>query len=177
MEEPIEDFEALFRDRYRTIMRFIFQRVDDRALAEDLSAEVFARALEKHLAGTEITMRWMIATARHLVGNEYQRRTSERERIRRVLLEEMLETGDDGGFEAVEVRFAVTRLRPLDALAVQLTYWDALPAAEAAEVMGCSKGALWVRLTRARATLRTFLTEGRSLESASTRPARGDADG
>ena len=177
VEETIEDFEALFRDRYRTIMRFILQRVDDRELAEDLSAEVFARALEKHRLGAEITLRWMIATARNLVGNEYQRRTSERERIRRVLLEEVLDAGDDGGFEAVEVRFAVTRLRPLDALAVQLTYWDGLPAAEAAEVIGCSKGALWVRLTRARAALRAFLTEGHSLESAAARPTRGDTDG
>lgn len=177
MQEPIEDFEALFRDRYRAIVRFILQRVDDRELAEDLSAEVFARALEKHREGREITMRWMIAAARNLIGNEYQRRTNERERIRRVLLEEVLDAGDDGGFEAVEIRYAVTRLRPLDALAVQLTYWDGLPAADAAEVMGCSKGALWVRLTRARAILRGLLTEGRSLESVALRPARGDANG
>lgn len=177
MEEPVEDFEAFFRARYRTILRFILQRVDDRELAEDLSAEAFTRAWKKHQEGVSITMRWMIATARNLVGNEYQRRASERERIRRVLIEEVLDAGDDGGYDAVEVRFAVTKLPPLDALAIQLTYWDGLPASDAAEVMGCSKGAIWVRLTRARATLRALLTEGVSLESMAPTSARGSADG
>lgn len=177
MEPPFEDFEAFFRARYRTIMRFILHRVDDRELAEDLGAEAFARAWEKHQDGTVITMRWMVATARNLIGNEYQRRVSERERIRRVLIEEVLDAGDEGGYDAVEVRYAVTQLPPLDALAIQLTYWDGLPAADAAEVMGCSKGALWVRLTRARATLRTLLTDGGRLDPADARLTGRSADG
>lgn len=158
-------------------MRFILQRVDDRELAEDLVAEAFARAWKKHQDGIPITMRWMIATARNLVGNEYQRRTSDRERMRRVLIEEVLDAGDEGGYDAVEVRIAVTKLRPLDALAIQLTYWDGLPAADVAEVMECSRGALWVRLTRARATLRSLLNDGLSLESMVPKPASGSANG
>lgn len=159
MEVPVDDFERFFRERYRTLVRFIYQRVSDRELAEDLAAEAFTRALSKHDAGVTITMRWLIATARNLIGNEYQRRESDRERVRRVFVEDVVAAGDEGAFVAVEVRHAMTKLRPLDALALQLTYWDGLPAADAAAVMECTRGAFWARLTRARAALKRALAD------------------
>ncbi len=53
----------------------------------------------------------------------------------------------------------MTRLRPADALVLQLTYWHGLSAGEAAQFLECSTGALWVRLTRARAALRRELRD------------------
>ncbi|MDR1800096.1 MAG: hypothetical protein LBR19_09515 [Bifidobacteriaceae bacterium] len=38
-------------------------------------------------------------------------------------------------------------------------YWEELSAGECAQVLGCSTGAVWVRLHRARAALREVLGE------------------
>ena len=46
MEPDPEDFTTLYKRSYRTILRYIYQRVNDHALAEDLTAETYARALE-----------------------------------------------------------------------------------------------------------------------------------
>ncbi|RGE22396.1 RNA polymerase sigma factor [Leucobacter sp. wl10] len=169
MGQAADDFDTLFRRHYRVILRYVYQRVDDRELAEDLSAEVFARAWAKHRDGLRVAMPWLVATARNLIGNEYQRRSTERARILRVLTEELAELGAwDGDYEHVELRLAMTHLNPADALALQLSYWDGLRASEAAVVMECSTPAFWARLSRARRALRKLLAE-------ETEPAALDA--
>lgn len=163
-----EEFERLFRQRYRALYRFVRQRVDDPELTEDLVAEAFARAWAKHQEGSAITMGWLVATAKNLIGNHYQRRRTERDRWSYLLAEELAEearrgaasgAGSDSDDDAAEVREAMTRLRPTDALALQLTYWDGLAAREAAAVMECTTPAFWARLTRARRALRLILAD------------------
>lgn len=172
MESDAEDFTNLYNRSYRVIARYILARVDDRALAEDLTAETFARGLEKQRGGLEITVGWLIRTARNLVGNEYQRRDRDRARLERMAVEELAGTTTQDDLDAdIDVRAAMARLRPADALVLQLTYWDGLSAAEAAAFLGCSTGALWVRLTRARASMRLMLTED------SRRPAQRSDEG
>lgn len=160
MPKASEEFSRLFHERFRTIYRYILQRVDDVDLAEDLASETFGLAWKKFRGDTRITVPWLLATARNLIGNEYQRRTRDRARTRRMLLEELEQLGAlDGSYEEVEIRLAMTKLREVDALALQLTYWDGLTAREAAEVLGCSTPAFWTRLTRARRALRPLLAE------------------
>ena len=67
MEPDPEDFTTLYKRSYRTILRYIYQRVNDHALAEDLTAETYARALEKQKNGVTITVGWLIRAARNLL--------------------------------------------------------------------------------------------------------------
>lgn len=178
MEPDAEDFTALYTRNYRTIFRYILQRVNDHASAEDLTAETFARALEKQQAGVTITVGWLILTARNLIGNEYQRRDRAQARLQRLVIEELTTAAArDDDEDDLEVRAAMARLRPADALVLQLTYWDGLSASEAATYLGCSTGAVWVRLTRARATMRFLLTEGASARVSSKLVEGGELDG
>ncbi|RQP09130.1 MAG: hypothetical protein EAS51_12490 [Microbacteriaceae bacterium] len=133
MEPDIQLFTSLYERSYRTIERYICQRVDNRELAEDLTAEAFARALEKHLSGTTITIRWLLRTARNLIGNEHQRRATQQAWMRQQVMEELQEVATwDGDLEDVELRLAMTRLPAQDAPAIHLTYWEGLSIAEVA---------------------------------------------
>lgn len=159
MAQRAQDISHLFRERYRTILRYIRQRVDDRELAEDLASEVFTLAWSKHQEGVAISMSWLVTASRNLIGNHYQRRASERAQLKYLIAEELAEEGGGAGdIEKVELRFVMTQLQPRDALALQLTYWDGLTASEAAIVMECSVAAYWTRLTRARRALRKLLS-------------------
>ncbi len=177
MGSEFDAFATLFKGSYRTIVRFIFLRVNDRALAEDLAAESFAIAWAKHLSGVTIDLRWLFATARNVVGNEYQRRVRERARVQNVAMEELVNV-EAWGFqiEDLDLDLAMRRLRPSDALLLQLTYWDGLSATQAAAFLDCSVAALWVRLTRARAALRILLDPSAAATSP-MRARRGDRSG
>lgn len=171
-----EGFEILFRTRFGMISRFVRTKVDDAALAEDLAIEAFTLAWEKHRTGTTITVRWLLTTARNLVGNEYQRRDRMRKLLERVAMEELTNAFHGNDEEGDELRLAMSRLRPLDSLALRLTYWDELSAAEVAQFLDCTTAAVWMRLTRARATIRGLL-EPRGELAASARSQGGGSVG
>ncbi len=104
-----------------------------------------------------ITVRWLLATARNLVGNEYQRRARMQQLLEQVAVEELTRVSYRTDEKAEDLRLAMSGLPPLDVLALRLTYWDGFSAAEVARVLDCSTAAVWMRLTRARATLRGLL--------------------
>lgn len=173
MELSDEDFAILFRTRFRSVARFIRTKVDDAALAEDLAIEAFTLGWEKHRAGTAITVRWLLATARNLVGNEYQRRDRMQHLLERVAMEELTNTSYGTDEESEELRLAMSRLRPLDALVLRLTYWDGFSAAEVAQFLDCTTSAVWMRLTRARASLRGLLQPFNELPARATKGRGG----
>lgn len=160
MEPNAEAFTKLYLSNYRTLVRYTYLRVNDRALAEDLAEDAFLLAWEKAPSPQAVTARWLFATVRNLIGNEYQRRDRERIRVQQAGMEEAASVEAWGvQIEHVGLRLAMAKLRPDDSLVLQLTYWHGLSAAEAAEFLDCTVAALWVRLTRARAALRALLDD------------------
>ncbi len=154
-----ERFTALYKSTYRMIERYIRMRTDDSELARDLTAETFAIAWAKYSSGVYTPISWLLKTARNLIGNEYQRRDHERERLHRLMLEELSTAqshSDDPNH--IDLWEAMARIRPTEALVLQLTYWYGLSAAEAAQFLGCSTASFWQQMTRARAALRRELT-------------------
>ncbi|MGB3375465.1 MAG: sigma-70 family RNA polymerase sigma factor [Microbacterium sp.] len=160
MDPNAEAFTKLYLSNYRTLVRYAYLRVNDRALAEDLADDAFLLAWEKAPSPEAITSRWLFATVRNLIGNEYQRRDRERIRVQQAGMEEAASVEAWGlHIEQIGLRLAMSRLRPEDSLVLQLTYWHGLSAAEAAQFLDCTVAALWVRLTRARAALRALLDD------------------
>lgn len=155
-----EAFTALYQSSHRVIERYVRLRVDDRELSQDLAAETFTIAWQKFSAGAPVTIRWLLKTARNLIGNEYQRRDHARTRMQQMMMEELIAVQSPTDDPArVEVRAAMARLRPQEALVLQLTYWYGLSAAESAQFLDCSTASLWQRLTRARSALRRELDD------------------
>jgi len=158
VESDSDAFTALFTAHHNVLERFIYLRVSDRELAEDLANETFRIAWEKLGTGERLSPAWLFTTARNLIGNEYQRRVRHAKRMDALALAAAARP-ESWGLVArdTELRAALDQLDPQDSLLIQLTYWHGLSAREAADFFNTSPAAIWVRLTRARGRLRDLL--------------------
>ena len=103
---------------------------------------------------------WLFGIARHVVTNAVRserRRWSLTERFREVLRTSPTEgrPADEGA----EVRDAIGRLSPAQAELVRLIHWDGFAIAEAAQILSISPSTARTRYQRARADLKTALSE------------------
>lgn len=150
-----ERFEALFRRHYRAVLRYAARRADT-ATAEDVANETFGvlwRRLGVVPVGGELP--WLLVTARHELANRARAGVREHDKHRRGASGSPV-TGRDPA-EALAERDAVVRafleLSERDREVLRLVAWDDLSAADAAKVLGVSRAAFAMRLTRARRRL------------------------
>ncbi|MBW9111303.1 RNA polymerase sigma factor [Microbacterium ureisolvens] len=154
----VRAFDDLFRAYHSLILTAAFNRLNDLGDAEDVTAEVFSAAW-RHRGEHELvfTLRWLYATLRNVVGNEYRRRARTARRYQRLAAEATESTVLAVDDEAIMLRQIVSRLRPEDRELIWMAYWEELTREEMAEVLGCSVGAVKVRLLRARERLKSLL--------------------
>jgi RNA polymerase sigma-70 factor (ECF subfamily) len=144
------DFDALFRDHaagvYRTLYAFTAGR---RAVAEEATAEAFARALA-HADRIRDPVAWIYRTAFRIAVGELKRE-------RRAAPEHRpeAERGVDQGLGRLVD--ALRNLSPNQRAAVVLRYEGDLPVDEVARRMGMSAATVRVHLHRGRARLRELL--------------------
>lgn len=155
-EHPEDDFADYFRVHYPRLLAFVKRRVDDHETAQDICSESFLLAWK--ILGCECTdsASWLYVTARNLIGTEYRRRA---QKDRLILEIGRIPRSSLDPCEPTDLEIAMEWLHPDDRAAIVLTYWLGLSAAEAAILCGCSEGAMWKRLSRARAQLRSLLSE------------------
>jgi RNA polymerase sigma-70 factor, ECF subfamily len=143
------DYEQVFRDAapglWRTIYAFAAGR---RAVADDVVAEAFARALER--AGQiRDPVPWLYRTAFRLAAEDLRRERREPE-----------PEADRAAVPAAGLAALVPALRqlsPAQRAAVVMHYEADLPVREIARRMGTSGGAVKVHLLRGRRRLRELL--------------------
>jgi RNA polymerase sigma-70 factor (ECF subfamily) len=142
-------FAALYRQYLPTVYKFLFYRVGNKAEAEDMTAEVFLRALRKvgdfTWTGADFGA-WLLRIARNLVLDNAK---SSRARLE-VLNDEMPE--DSGGeaptaeaaclenLNCQEVYKAITKLRPDQREVITLRFLHGMGVGEVAEIMGKKEG-------------------------------------
>jgi RNA polymerase sigma-70 factor (ECF subfamily) len=152
---PDDAFAELFAAHYPDLLRYAIRRVGADA-APDVVSDVFLIAWRRRAdvpAGAERL--WLFGVASRVVSNQ-QRSDARQRRLRlRLVAAAPAESSDD---PAERVRAALTRLRPDEQELLRLTEWERLSPAEAATVLGCSPGALRVRLHRARRHLAAALS-------------------
>lgn len=142
-------------DRYLdTVFRFIFFKVGARPLAEDLTADVFVRALRGMGSvtwqGRDIGA-WLVTIARNLVADHFK---SGRYRLEvttgDVLDADMADVGRDGSPETAAVDYlsnvallrAVKQLNPEQQECIVLRFLRGWSVAETAKAMGKNDGAV-----------------------------------
>ncbi|WP_405997966.1 sigma-70 family RNA polymerase sigma factor [Streptomyces sp. NBC_00829] len=162
-----EAFAALYREHHRLVYRFLFFRTRNRHLAEDLTQEVFVRALRRMSSfawqGSEFAA-WLLTIARnlHLDDTRHSRTRLE------TLVAEFQETGlcDRSAessalrrLEAIDaheaVRSALRTLNPYQRHCVELRFINGLSAEETAHEMGRSVAAVKTLTFRAMQRLRS----------------------
>lgn len=166
------DFDAWFREHRPTVYRYIRFRLATREAAEDVTSEVFIkalRALQRYDPNRASPRTWLLRIARNAVTDHLRslkRRSSlhvSLDRIpdlvadvpnqeERVLREERLSM----------ILNANRRLRPADQEILSLRYGAELDNQEIAEALNISGNAVAVRVHRALARLKEAVEEQRS---------------
>ena len=157
-------FAALYRDNVQKIFRYVFYRVQDMQLAEDLTGDVFARALAgmaRYDDRGRPFIAWLYRISHARVVDHY-RKTGRR------LPEENLDDlvmpvhqDMDANLvrqEAVRrLREAIATLTPDQQLVVVLRFIERQPIGEAARIMGKNPNAVKALQHRALRSLESYL--------------------
>jgi RNA polymerase sigma-70 factor (ECF subfamily) len=164
---------GLIYDRYLdTVFRFVYFRVGNRQLAEDLTADTFLRALGRigsfTWQGRDLGA-WLVTIARNLVADHFKSGRYRLEvTIRDVLDAEREDWGPDGSPESavvdhitnVELLKAVKQLNPEQQECIVLRFLQGFSVAETAQAMGKNEGAIKALQYRAVRALARLLPDG-----------------
>lgn len=164
---------GLLYDRYfDTVFRFVYFRVGNRQLAEDLTADTFLRALKRigsfTWQGRDLGA-WLVTIARNLVADHFK---SGRYRLEvttgDVLDADRPDRGPEGSPEVavidhitnVDLLKAVKQLNPEQQECIVLRFLHGFSVAETAQAMGKNEGAIKALQYRAVRALARLLPEG-----------------
>jgi RNA polymerase sigma-70 factor (ECF subfamily) len=156
---PEQRFDQLWRENAAAVLRYARRHVlpDE---VEDVVAETFVVAWRRLDEVPPFGLPWLLGVARNVSAN--MRRGHRRQEA---LSDRIASDLDDGpswpeadGDDAVTA--ALHRLSDADRELLTLIAWDGLSHAETAEALGCSRGALKVRLHRARSRFAALLRQG-----------------
>ncbi|GIJ29340.1 hypothetical protein Vqi01_45020 [Micromonospora qiuiae] len=164
---------GLLYDRYvDTVFRFVYFRVGNRQLAEDLTSDTFLRALKRigsfTWQGRDLGA-WLVTIARNLVADHFK---SGRYRLEvttgDVLDADREDRGPEGSPEAAVVEHitnvallsAVKRLNPEQQECIVLRFLQGFSVAETARAMGKNEGAIKALQYRAVRALARLLPDG-----------------
>lgn len=155
-------FGALFRAYHPVMVSAAYNRLNNRADAEEVAAEVFRIAWDRRQTLRETKrLAWLYSILRNVVGNEYRRRTRADKRSERAASELLavpdLPKAASYLSDQLEVREAVAALSPGDRELIWMAYWEELTREEMAEVLDCSTASVRVQLHRARGRLKVVL--------------------
>lgn len=163
----INALAALYDHYEPRIFSYIYHRVGNHLLAQDLTSQVFLRVLEaiQHKRAWEISFSaWLYRIAHNLVADHYR----QRQRASQVLLDDLppIASHDESPHHAAEralteddLRIAINRLTDEQAQVITLRFLEGLSISEVAEIMGKTEGAVKTMQYRAVLSLRRMLEE------------------
>jgi RNA polymerase sigma-70 factor (ECF subfamily) len=164
-------FERLYEKHFERVAAYLLSRAD-RELAEDALARTFEISWRRLADVPEDPLPWLLGVARKVLAD--MRRGQSRQTA---LVERMAATIREA--EADPADALADRRRVLAALecltdeqreVLLLVVWDGLSQREVATALGCSRGAVALRLHRARTRLRTAMGRGAVEEGTDVRP-------
>ena len=153
-------FAALY-DRYvERIYAFAYRQMQDEAAAEDVTSVTFEKAL-RHIRGYRwqgVSFgAWLYRIARNEIAQHHRRKRFTlpllQWHVSEMNVEAFVQTSEQR--DAVQAAFA--RLSEGDQEVLTLRFFEELPSAEVAEVLGCSIQNVYLRLHRALGRLRKQL--------------------
>ena len=158
-------FAAIYRTNVAAVMGFFARRGVDPQTVFDLTSETFAEAiasLETFDPAKGAPRPWLLAIARAVYAR-YREQSSRADEVVQQLSHQV--SLDEGDIEDLEARIDAqqlgreliehcAQLPELERQAIELVDLDGLTPKEAAASLGVSRGALRIRLFRARAKLR-----------------------
>ncbi len=164
-------FERLYGEHFDRVAAYLLSRAD-RSLAEDAIARTFEIAWRRMADVPEEPLPWLLGVARRALSDLRRGQGRQDALIERIAA--TIGQADDDHAEILIARqrvlAALERLTNSQREVLLLVVWDGLSQREAAAALGCSRGAVALRLHRARARLRVALAEAPSEEAPALRP-------
>lgn len=165
MQKPphYEEFLEHYNAFYSKILNYVFYRTgQDRHLAEDLTQEIFMKALERFDSydSARAFQAWLYTIARNHLTDYYRKR---RERVSYDTLENVLTTEEDVPADIDQRRLvqrvvtALSKLTDSEQELITLRYVQELTTEEIADILGKNSNAIYVGLHRAVKKLRTVM--------------------
>jgi RNA polymerase sigma factor (sigma-70 family) len=150
-DEDRADFDAWYLHEAPRVLASVTLAVGDRWLAEDATAEAFARALERwnQVREARSPSAWVYTVALNQVRTTMRRRALERRFLRR----QREQVTRPAAEPDVVLWHAVAQLPPRTRTVVALRYVGDLPEARIAEVLGITRGTVASTLHDARRKL------------------------
>lgn len=150
-------FVALYREHAGTINRYVRRRLGDE-LADDVTAEVFARALERpseELRRQDSPLPWLYGIASNVIHDHHRAEQRRLRTIGRLQRAHQRSSSDGPELRSLDPRLAdaVRRLSRSDRDTVLLVAWGELSYEEAATALGIPVGTVRSRLSRVRRLL------------------------
>ncbi len=168
-----ERFERLYREHYAAVARFVHRR-DRSDRAEDVVAETFAIAWRRFDAVPGDPLPWLYGVARNVLHG--QRRATASDRDKAGAAAAVAATGGRDPADALAERDGVLRalatLPEGDREVLRLVAWEGLDQRDAARVLGTSRAAFAMRLSRARRRLTAALDADSPTDLATRAPAQ-----
>src|SRR3954451_11849230 len=152
-------FDRLWLDHAPAVLRYARRHVRPDEV-EDVVAETFVVAWRRLDEVPPYGLPWLLGVARNTSANTRRGRRRQEALSDRIAadLGEGPAWPEAGSDDAVTA--ALHRLSDADRELLTLIAWDGLSHAQAAEALGCSRGALKVRLHRARSRFAALLGQG-----------------
>lgn len=148
---------VLFHRHHQRMYRFFRRSIPDRSSCEDLVQNLFTRMIvyRSSYRGGGSFMSWVYRIAVNLRNDHLRRVRRERASYVADALEDAVSNPETtSGLDLVRLRAALDELRATERDVLVLTRFEGLSYADAAEVLGCTVGALKVRVHRALRSLR-----------------------
>lgn len=159
-------FPQFYHEHFEKIFRYVFFRVGgNRALAEDLTSEIFLKAYQAfdRYDDARSVSSWIFTIARNHLANHYRSAgrevTDEDFESLPVYTNDLAERFAEREEEMVLLK-SIDKLRPKDALLVRLKYLEGQSYEDMARILGRERGALKVATFRAMRELRRIMTAG-----------------
>jgi RNA polymerase sigma-70 factor (ECF subfamily) len=151
------DFSHLYEQHFPAVWAYAVSRVGRQA-AEDVVSEAFAVAWRRRTSIPPDPLPWLLRVARNVVFELYRSETRQRlleAELRGWVARELLVEPDvaESVVNRADALTAVASLSERDRELLMLVAWHGLSARQAANVLGCSRPAFFVRLHRARSRL------------------------
>ena len=156
------DLSQVYREHYRSLVRFLYRRIGDQARAEDLAQEAFVRAIEHQPAKPRA---WLFTVAANLARDEGRRASVRRKHLTLIKAEAEAQAPEPPPDVALErretaalVQSALAQLSERDRESL-LLWEEGFSYDEIAEILGLSRGSIGTTLARARTRLAAVFDE------------------
>jgi len=150
-DEAREQLTRLWLDHKNAVEKFVRRRCLDRSV-DDIVQEVFMIAWRRMEDVPDEPRPWLLTVARHVISN--RNRADQRHDALALRLESVSDgataSAEDRGIERAALKQGWAGLTDQERETLSLVAWDQLTGAEAAQVLGITRGAFAVRLMRAR---------------------------